>query len=159
MKTCNKCGIEKPKSRFYKNKTTKDGLQHWCKICMGANNKEHRNTLGGKESYKRSRRKYLKTTKGKKTNKNNHLKCAYGITLKDYTQILEEQECVCAICGADDPGGGNNHFHVDHNHITGEIRGLLCINCNRGLGGFKDNIETILRAAQYLVQQKLIGGV
>lgn len=58
----------------------------------------------------------------------------YGITLEDYERILESQNGGCAICETTTPGGRGNRFHVDHNHETGVVRGLLCWTCNRRLG-------------------------
>ena len=64
---------------------------------------------------------------------------AYGITPEDYDRMLEEQGGRCAMCRTDDPGGhgGVKHFHVDHDHETGVVRGLLCDTCNRGLGTYE----------------------
>ena len=73
----------------------------------------------------------------------------YGITLEEYNQMLIDQEGKCLIC--------NKHYtkfesnlSVDHNHKTGEIRGLLCKNCNVGLGFFEDNCNLLLNAINYL---------
>lgn len=70
----------------------------------------------------------------------------YGLSLLEYNEMFESQGSVCAICKkpSDKP------YHIDHNHTTGKIRGILCGNCNRGLGLFKDSIEALLNAARYL---------
>ena len=76
---------------------------------------------------------------------------SYGLTLKDYDDVLARQSGACAICGSSDPKtprGGR--FCVDHNHKTGEIRGLLCANCNRGIGLLGDSSEMLLTACAYL---------
>ena len=78
----------------------------------------------------------------------------YGITREDYNLMLENQNYTCAICHTTDVGRGHTHFHVDHNHDTGEVRGLLCDKCNRGLGYFNDNIKTITNAIKYLENTK-----
>jgi hypothetical protein len=57
---------------------------------------------------------------------------------------LAEQGGVCAICGAPSPE------HVDHDHVFGNVRGILCFNCNGGQGQFKDNIENLRNAISYL---------
>lgn len=72
-----------------------------------------------------------------------------GITLKQYDKLLEKQNNKCKICGTKIPGG-RGRFHIDHNHSTGKIRGLLCMNCNRMLGHAKDNIEVLAKAIIYL---------
>lgn len=75
----------------------------------------------------------------------------YGITRDDYNKLLDEQEGKCAICSTTEIGRkGHTHFHVDHCHTTGKVRGLLCDLCNRGLGYFKDSEETLTKAASYL---------
>ncbi len=78
---------------------------------------------------------------------------AHGITLKDYDKMLRRQGGGCQICRTKIPGG-KGRFHVDHNHATGEIRGLLCVNCNHGLGHFKDDIEILAAAIKYLIASR-----
>ena len=72
----------------------------------------------------------------------------YGITLDDYNQMLDDQDGVCAICQNECPTG--RRLSVDHDHETGEVRGLLCHGCNLGLGAFKDSVRGLQRAIQYL---------
>lgn len=72
------------------------------------------------------------------------LKRRYGLTQADYDTMLAEQGGVCWICGT----GGK--LHVDHDHDTGKVRGLLCPDCNVGLGYFKDSPVALRRAAAYL---------
>ena len=69
--------------------------------------------------------------------------------LKEYDNMLLEQNGVCAICENENPPNSGS-LAVDHNHTTGEVRGLLCIMCNRGLGNFYDNIQNLSCAIQYL---------
>ena len=84
------------------------------------------------------------------------LKQRYGITEVDYQYMLEKQGGCCAICGTTEPGGKNRVFHVDHCHASKEVRGLLCVSCNHGLGSFKDNIKSLESAIKYL---QCAGGV
>ena len=75
----------------------------------------------------------------------------YGITKEWYYTTLEKQGNKCAICGTTEvQRKGHSHFHVDHNHTTEEVRGLLCDLCNRGLGYFKDNEKLLTKATNYL---------
>jgi hypothetical protein len=77
------------------------------------------------------------------------LKSTYGLTIEQYDFILESQGNCCAICKTDTPNG-KGRFHVDHDHATNEVRGLLCHHCNLALGNFKDNVSTLLSAIEYL---------
>jgi len=82
-----------------------------------------------------------------------YLNRCYGIIYKDYTAMLESQDSKCAICGGEGFCMAKHHklkLVVDHCHDTGEVRGLLCHNCNRGLGLFKDDEEVLRKAIDYL---------
>lgn len=72
----------------------------------------------------------------------------YGITKEDYANLLEIQENKCAICRNEFTK--TKHTHVDHCHTTGKVRGILCSSCNRGLGFFYDNIQSLKNAVNYL---------
>ena len=73
-----------------------------------------------------------------------HLKRRYGIGADEFDELVRLQGGVCAVCGRPDPE------HVDHSHETGAVRGILCFNCNGGLGQFRDSIDALLAAAAYL---------
>lgn len=75
-------------------------------------------------------------------------KRTHGISLEIYNDMLEVQGGTCAICNL--PCKTGKSLAVDHSHDTGAIRGLLCINCNTGLGHFKDNLDLLSRAMKYL---------
>jgi hypothetical protein len=77
------------------------------------------------------------------------LKQNYGITINEYTQMLIKQSNCCAICGSSQ-GEFKRNFAVDHNHKNGEIRELLCANCNTMLGNAKDNPKILQKAIDYL---------
>ena len=68
----------------------------------------------------------------------------YGITLEIYQKILAAQGGGCAICGS------NRRLHTDHSHSTKVVRGILCENCNRGLGMFQDSSDRLRLAMAYL---------
>ena len=79
--------------------------------------------------------------------KNNDLRTNFGITLEDYSKMHKEQNGMCAICGSKDD---KQALSVDHCHTTGKIRGLLCNQCNRGLGMLGDTVERLRLAVDYL---------
>ena len=80
-----------------------------------------------------------------------HLLKNYGITVEDYENMLTYQNSVCAICGNGPmPSDRGGILHVDHCHKTGNVRGLLCGDCNKGIGIFKDDPDRLIKAANYL---------
>ena len=83
-----------------------------------------------------------------------HFKKRYNITPQEYEAMLEAQNYKCAICNknAEDNKRGNKiqSLNIDHCHKTKQVRGLLCHQCNSGLGHFKDNTEFLLKAVDYL---------
>ena len=89
--------------------------------------------------------------KQKAANERMHLKRAYGLTPEDYQRMVVEQDGRCAACGEPPTGAGHcGRLHIDHDHETGDIRGLLCVTCNQGLGQFKDSPARLRLAAMYL---------
>lgn len=74
----------------------------------------------------------------------------YGLTLDDYKELQKKQNGKCAICGAEIGNSEGDRLYVDHNHKTGKVRGILCSNCNIGIGKFHDNISLLKRAIEYL---------
>lgn len=72
----------------------------------------------------------------------------YGITLEEKKSIFDLQNGVCGICGKDNHGGKN--WHIDHNHVTGEVRGILCSGCNVMIAHAHDNPNTLELGAAYL---------
>jgi hypothetical protein len=125
MKRCPDCGLTKPLEDFPRNKNSKDGRHTYCKPCHNARGKEtYERLYGGTRHY--------------------HLKRRYGIGADEFDELVRQQGGVCAICGRENPE------HVDHDHETGEVRGILCFNCNGGLGQFRDSIDALLSAAAYL---------
>ena len=83
-----------------------------------------------------------------KVKRDYHLKSTYGITLDQYDEMLEKQKGVCSICHEECSTGRN--LSVDHCHASGRVRDLLCGNCNKALGLFRDSPELLSRAAEYL---------
>ena len=74
------------------------------------------------------------------------IQSSYGLSSEKYDAMLLAQENACAICHISFDGTP----HVDHDHTSGNVRGLLCHGCNIGLGHFRDNRDTLLSAADYL---------
>lgn len=81
------------------------------------------------------------------------LKKNYGITTEDYNKMFEDQEGCCAICGKHQKDI-NKKLAVDHDHVTGKVRGLLCHKCNIGMGHFNDDINLLGIVIEYLSKNK-----
>jgi hypothetical protein len=133
MKRCSKCGETKPLSEFFRNKSRKDGFQNWCKTCVKKADKAYKQTEAGKASNRRHRWKQQ----------------GIQLTTEQHQAMLEAQDHSCAICGASEESLAKA-LHVDHCHDTGAVRGLLCHNCNTGMGKLGDNISTLEKAILYL---------
>jgi len=71
----------------------------------------------------------------------------YGLTVEAFDALLAQQLGICACCGTATPG---NRWHVDHDHATGAVRGIICGKCNTGLGLLGDTVEGVERALRYL---------
>ena len=85
----------------------------------------------------------------KEKHRNSTLKRRYDLSLDEYNKLLQEQNKCCAICGTSNEQI-TKRMHVDHNHDTGKVRGLLCDKCNRGLGFFNDDATQLRKALEYL---------
>lgn len=138
-KTCSECGSTRVITRFHKNKDSPDGLHSKCKFCKNKQSKIRYN-------------EELKTPRNKGFNSRaNHLKRTYGITIEQYHDLLTKQEFCCAVCGKHESDEKKN-LSVDHDHVTGEIRGLLCTMCNyRHVGRHRDS-SLMRKIADYLDQ-------
>ena len=135
-KQCISCGTVKPISEYTKNGFNEKNEQVYkakCKPCY--------NTY--KNNWRTSRPDNYEKTK------DIELKRLYGIGYQEYLNMLAAQQNACAICGTTNTGA-YKAFHVDHCHKTGKVRGLLCSNCNTGIGNLKDDISMLERAIEYL---------
>lgn len=127
-KRCPDCEEVLPLDAFVRNKRQKDGVGAYCRPCQNARVTESRQRLhGGSRQY--------------------HLKRRYGIGAADVEEMLDSQGWACPICATTLTA---NTCHVDHDHKTGAVRGILCFKCNGGLGQFRDDPATLVQAAAYL---------
>jgi len=123
-KKCSKCGSIKLQSEFAFASINSTGLYSWCKQCVANSQKDH------------------------------SLRSRYGITEKEYNNLLVQQQCVCVICAKKEiskhQNGNIKELAVDHNHVTNEIRGLLCQKCNTILGLCNEDINILESAITYI---------
>ena len=127
---CQSCSLFKDRLDFSSDKSTKYGVCAYCKQCYSEK---------CKKSYRENKIRH----------KNSSLKSRFGITIEQYNVLLLKQNFRCAICLKSKTDNGKA-LAVDHNHTTGDIRGLLCNKCNFGIGQFDDNISLLKKTIRYL---------
>ena len=152
IKVCKRCELEKNCSAFYRDSQNVDRKNSRCIECCLALNKENYYRRKAEGVLSRYHQKKKEDPDGTFLyHREKHLKKKFGITEADYLDLLEEQMYCCKICNKhESENSANRNLAVDHNHETGEIRGLLCDPCNRGLGLFKDNPLVMQKALDYL---------
>lgn len=158
-------------SAFAGNVAAKDGLQGQCRACAALTYRNKRIAAGavvlptdvpaghefcrtcGESKTHASFSRYGRSTDGLQSRckacasergKSDHLRWTYGLTQEDVIAMTTRQDGVGAICLTAPP------IHVDHDHATGKVRGLLCFRCNAALGQLDDDPATLRRAARYL---------
>ena len=150
MKECRLCLVKKPLDDFHKASNSLDGKESRCKKCI-LQMKSKNYYKNHETNREKSRIKSLEFRKNNKGYQRKYdLKRTYGITLEEYNDMLKSQNNSCKICKSENAGGIHNKFYVDHCHKTGKVRGLLCTGCNLALGVFRDSIEIMLRAIEYI---------
>ncbi|NVI87136.1 endonuclease VII domain-containing protein [Actinomadura sp. BRA 177] len=125
MKYCARCETVKSVDEFGRNRARKSGIAVYCRPCYSVVIAENKRRNHGSE------RNYL-------------LRLRYGVTEQEVTQMVADQGGTCVICLRAEPK------HVDHSHLTGRVRGILCFKCNGALGQFKDDPRCLGDAANYL---------
>lgn len=130
FKSCPKCNEEKPASEFYKDYRNSERLESWCKKCKALSTNSRVGAI-----------KYWP-----------HLSAAEG--LSEYNRLFNLQMGCCSICD-EHQSTLSKAMAVDHNHETGEVRGLLCLECNLGLGKFRDSSVILEKAINYLNKPRL----
>lgn len=174
-KWCRRCETVKLVDAFAGNISRPDGLQLYCRECQAADYRARRESQGllvrpadVPDHHKFCRTcqtikpltawsKNARASDGLQTrckdctsaaNRRDHLERTYGLTEADLLAMRADQNGVCAICQAAAP------VHVDHDHETGTVRGILCFPCNAALGHLRDDPLVIRRAARYLERSR-----
>lgn len=132
LKKCGgECGQYLPRSEFSRDSSKRDGKTSFCKDCG-----------------RRKNRKWHQANPDRKWAR--HLAYRYKMTPRDYEVLLEKQGGGCALCGRRDPGRSRiRRFPVDHDHITGRNRGLLCHECNIFAGYLQRNFSLLMPILRY----------
>lgn len=171
-KGCSRCKQTLPTDAFSSNKSTRDGLQAYCRECSAEYYRQRQAAKGrtvrenvpvprGSKRCPRCREvkphdqwernksssdgwaSYCRPCRAER-NQESRLKRHYGLTVAQRDAMIKEQFGICPICLEPGPK------HVDHDHDTGKVRGVLCFSCNAALGQFKDRPDVLRRAAEYL---------
>jgi len=146
IKNCPKCKNDLNVS-FFNKSNRRDGYQTYCRECHNFIQRE-KYLNDPMQKVKRQIRANRRKERDPLVQRRAELKRLYGITLEDYVEMFDNQNGVCAICFQECKT--KNSLSVDHDHITGKVRGLLCNACNRAIGMLGDNAENLRRAADYL---------
>lgn len=150
-RTCPCCKTEKESSEYTKDSRRPDKLSTYCRSCNREKARKYYNPqtkrsyyLANKEMIAAKRKQYYIDHPEKV--RHHHLRTSYGLSPEKYEEMVCSQEQKCAICGNTSEG---ESLHVDHNHHTGKIRGLLCRSCNTKLVAIEDR-EFLQSALRYL---------
>ena len=154
-KRCSRCKKTKAISDFYRSSPRYH--QCWCKVCRAiykaqpavkSRERARRQQPEAKAVELKYRQKPGVRARHAESVHRCRLKNNYKLTVEEYEAMLRVQDGRCAICNAVFPKG--RRPHVDHDHATGKVRGLLCARHNHGLGMFSDSEELLMAAAAYL---------
>lgn len=149
MKKCTKCARYLSLDQFYRDRSRADGLYPQCKKCARAAKKADRERPG----YKARFREYKTNWRQKNIEKVRAQERRRRRETSGFDALIIAQSGRCAICQRPETAA-NTVFHVDHNHVSGVVRGLLCSNCNTGLGLFADSSMRLEAAIAYLQEAK-----
>jgi len=150
-KLCPGCNKWKNLSNFYRSSYTKDGFYRLCKKCWNEYSRDY-TSKNKKKAKKRAKKYYHKTGWKKGLDKN------YGEGASDYYEAKSlDQKDKCEICGKINSGG--KRLNLDHNHITGQWRGLLCHSCNIAIGNLQvdKNSDLLYKSIKYMEKYN-VGG-
>jgi hypothetical protein len=161
VKQCKKCGVVKALEEFYRCAGTRDGLRGDCKAC-NLQAKHARYVANPAPAKDRARRWQKDNAEGvnayyrerrldpevRRRDRAGHLMRKYGMTIERYDAMLGAQGGGCFICGR--PPRDDISLHVDHDHSTGKVRGILCFCCNNALADFQDDPSLLQKAASYV---------
>jgi hypothetical protein len=153
---CKRCGESKTLDQYgtFRNGTRKEGKRKICNFCRAQRAKELR--AADPEKYRAIDNASYQRNKEyqKQYGRNYHLKKKYGMTAEQWDATFESQGCACAICKSRET---SHHWCVDHDHESGEVRGILCSPCNILIGMAKDHPQVLDDAKRYLEERGYYG--
>lgn len=151
LKFCSSCKTWKSRAEFNKDSKSPDGKSYKCRSCR----KKYRRDAEVKARTAVYNKRYAKQNPElmKRKDRKNMLKRFWNMSLEEYDSMLLKQNGTCAFCEKTE-SNPHKRLCIDHCHTTGKIRGLLCDNHNRAMGLFKDSIEDLEKAIEYLKKHK-----
>jgi hypothetical protein len=159
-KTCTRCGESKRIVEFHRSRYYKDGRHARCAECRRTlkRAKDERAKVERPDSWKQRRANSDAKDRASPSRRSARIQHArdrritrYGLTVTEFETLLASQGGRCAICRTEDPHMRTaTRLQVDHDHTTGEVRGLLCDRCNKALAGVGDNLEGLMKFVDYL---------
>lgn len=183
MPVCTKCIVEKDAAGFYRDARKSNGLQSYCKECVKARQRadrparreweranaskpgvraklatrrRERRAMNPEAERAQQRERYAKASaKHLARSRMYSIKRRFGLTEEQYDAMASAQANLCAICMQNRSVRPTFKLSVDHDHESGAIRGLLCSNCNIGLGHFDDSPSLLRAAADYIERTKV----
>jgi hypothetical protein len=160
-KWCKDCGELKPLDQFYKSAGMRDGHRNDCKTCNLAEKRRRyaadpakykafvkRWQQANNERLNAYRREHNARPERKRALRDGYYRRKFGISADEFDELLDKQGGGCAICRKRPERDAS--LHLDHDHETGVVRGILCLSCNQGIGKFRDDAGLLERAAAYL---------
>ena len=145
-RTCTKCKVEKTTTEFRKRKG-KAGFKSWCNHCENEYNKRYYYTLSKDKINSYARSQYRKDPEKARRRRQ---ASRYRLTINTFEDLVDSVGEACNICGIPLCPSGRN-LSLDHNHETNRIRGFLCLNCNQGIGKFKEDSKLLQKAIEYIL--------
>lgn len=150
LNICKECGESKKLSSF--GTYVSRGTVYHRATCKKCRNKKAREARDDRTRWL-ERRQYREKVAADKEGvadyyRDWHLRKKYGITLDEFNELSKAQGHLCAICNEENKV--YDRLVVDHNHATGEIRGLICSGCNSALGYAKDSVDVLQSMIDYL---------
>ena len=151
-KKCSACKKPFPATTeyFHRDRTEKDGLFLQCKVCRSKSTREYNSRPEVKKRVQDYGKTYRKRDEIKQRKHIQNRKQKYGLTQEEYLAMIEEHGGLCAMCGNPERLPGKS-LSIDHDHVTGKVRGLLCFICNTRLA-ILENAEFMASAREYLTK-------
>mgnify|MGYP001591391904 CR=1 FL=1 len=162
-KQCSKCGVEKALAEFHRKRGSVDGRQSSCIGCRRAWEADNKATISraSKAYYEKN---HTSIAIKRKVWRRRTTLASHGLTAAQFDKMVIDQGNRCCICEREprqNRGGRNGSLRwcIDHDHRTGQVRGLLCHGCNKALGFMADEPSSLLAAERYIQKHRSLKAI